>query len=139
MVLTIFFFCFQVKFLTPLDEGEQCEKKVNHAHKDSGIRRTSFVTIGNVGDTRTERQCPGGRDLERESMRFSLVFDLIRNVYQQIRSLGSPPLFQWALLCWTIYFTNMFGYIINNNNFTFRYFLLLNIAPIQKINVTRPS
>ncbi|XP_053980422.1 synaptic vesicle glycoprotein 2C-like [Hylaeus anthracinus] len=35
---------------------------------------------------------------------------LLKNIWLQMRSLASPPLLQYALLTWAIYFTNMFGY-----------------------------
>ncbi|XP_034187369.1 synaptic vesicle glycoprotein 2C [Osmia lignaria lignaria] len=40
----------------------------------------------------------------------SVLTELLRNVWQQMRCLASPPLLKYALLCWTIYFANMFGY-----------------------------
>ncbi|XP_076172184.1 synaptic vesicle glycoprotein 2C isoform X2 [Ptiloglossa arizonensis] len=40
----------------------------------------------------------------------SVLTELLKNIWQQMRSISSPPLLQYALLSWTIYFTNMFGY-----------------------------
>ncbi|XP_076672648.1 synaptic vesicle glycoprotein 2C [Andrena cerasifolii] len=39
-----------------------------------------------------------------------VLTELLKNIWQQMRSLASPPLLKYALLCWTIYFANMFGY-----------------------------
>lgn len=39
----------------------------------------------------------------------SVLMELLRNIWQQMRCLASPPLLKYALLCWTIYFANMFG------------------------------
>ncbi|CAK9829936.1 Synaptic vesicle glycoprotein 2B [Anthophora retusa] len=39
-----------------------------------------------------------------------VLMELLKNIWQQIRCLASPPLLKYALLCWTIYFANMFGY-----------------------------
>ncbi|KAG6799066.1 synaptic vesicle glycoprotein 2C-like [Apis mellifera caucasica] len=39
-----------------------------------------------------------------------ILMELLKNIWQQARSLASPPLLKYALLCWTIYFANMFGY-----------------------------
>ncbi|XP_076628278.1 synaptic vesicle glycoprotein 2C [Colletes latitarsis] len=39
-----------------------------------------------------------------------ILTELLKNIWQQMRSLASPPLLQYALLSWAIYFTNMFGY-----------------------------
>ncbi|XP_076288112.1 synaptic vesicle glycoprotein 2C isoform X2 [Lasioglossum baleicum] len=35
---------------------------------------------------------------------------LLKTIWQQMRCLASPPLLNYALLSWTIYFMNMFGY-----------------------------
>ena len=94
-----------MKFLSPLDEGEQPENKSKHDKET--FRSTSFMTVGNLGNSRIDNRRDDNS--ERESLRTSLVFELLNNVYKQMRSLGSPPLFKWAILCWTIYFTNMFG------------------------------
>lgn len=39
-----------------------------------------------------------------------MLTQLLKNIWQQIKSLASPPLLNYAILCWTIYFANMFGY-----------------------------
>ncbi|XP_031848592.1 synaptic vesicle glycoprotein 2C [Nomia melanderi] len=39
-----------------------------------------------------------------------VLTELVKNIWQQMRSLASPPLLKYALLSWGIYFTNMFGY-----------------------------
>ncbi|XP_043581448.1 synaptic vesicle glycoprotein 2B-like isoform X1 [Bombus pyrosoma] len=39
-----------------------------------------------------------------------VLMELLKNIWQQMRSLASPPLLKYALLCWTIYFANMCGY-----------------------------
>nr|XP_050857004.1 synaptic vesicle glycoprotein 2A-like isoform X3 [Vespula vulgaris] len=41
---------------------------------------------------------------------FGLFTVLLKNIWSQIRSISSLPLLKYAILCWTIYFTNMFGY-----------------------------
>lgn len=38
-----------------------------------------------------------------------VLMELLKNIWQQMRSLASPPLLKYALLCWTIYFANMCG------------------------------
>lgn len=38
-----------------------------------------------------------------------ILMELLKNIWQQARSLASPPLLKYALLSWTIYFANMFG------------------------------
>ncbi|KAG7213115.1 hypothetical protein KM043_002437 [Ampulex compressa] len=40
----------------------------------------------------------------------SVLAELLKNIWLQMCSLASPPLLQYALLCWMLYFTNMFGY-----------------------------
>ncbi|XP_012144597.2 synaptic vesicle glycoprotein 2C isoform X1 [Megachile rotundata] len=40
----------------------------------------------------------------------SVLMGLLKNIWQQMRCLASPPLLKYALLCWSIYFANMFGY-----------------------------
>ncbi|XP_076766331.1 synaptic vesicle glycoprotein 2C [Xylocopa sonorina] len=40
----------------------------------------------------------------------SVLTELLKNIWQQMRSLASPPLLKYAFLCWSIYFANMFGY-----------------------------
>ncbi|KOC59533.1 Synaptic vesicle glycoprotein 2B, partial [Habropoda laboriosa] len=39
-----------------------------------------------------------------------VLTELLKNIWQQMRCLGSPPLLKYALLCCCIYFANMFGY-----------------------------
>lgn len=46
-----------------------------------------------------------------------VLTELLKNIWQQMRSLASPPLLKYALLCWTIYFANMFGYVFHNWHF----------------------
>ncbi|GAB1869069.1 Synaptic vesicle glycoprotein 2B [Camponotus japonicus] len=36
--------------------------------------------------------------------------ELIKNIWWQLRTITSPPFLKYAVLLWTIYFTNMFGY-----------------------------
>ncbi|CAD1469033.1 unnamed protein product, partial [Heterotrigona itama] len=40
----------------------------------------------------------------------TVLMELLKNIWQQVRLLASLPLLKYALLCWTIYFANMFGY-----------------------------
>lgn len=39
----------------------------------------------------------------------TVLMELLKNIWQQVRLLASLPLLKYALLCWTIYFANMFG------------------------------
>ncbi|KAK2575696.1 hypothetical protein KPH14_012086 [Odynerus spinipes] len=39
-----------------------------------------------------------------------LFIVLLKNIWSQIRAITSWPLLKYALLCWSIYFMNMFGY-----------------------------
>ncbi|XP_071626003.1 synaptic vesicle glycoprotein 2C [Temnothorax longispinosus] len=43
-----------------------------------------------------------------------VLTELLKNIWWQLRTIASPPLFKYALLLWTIYFTNMFGYYAFN-------------------------
>ncbi|XP_043286886.1 synaptic vesicle glycoprotein 2C-like isoform X2 [Venturia canescens] len=89
---------YPVKYLCALNESKGQEKK----SKDIDVKKNRF------GDSCSDRHRVGG--FENNGNKPSLLLELLRNVYQQIRALGSPPYFKWALLCWTIYFMNMFGY-----------------------------
>ncbi|KAK9303031.1 hypothetical protein QLX08_005189 [Tetragonisca angustula] len=40
----------------------------------------------------------------------TVLMELLKNIWQQVRLLASLPLLKYALLCWAIYFANMFGY-----------------------------
>ncbi|XP_043518895.1 synaptic vesicle glycoprotein 2B-like [Frieseomelitta varia] len=40
----------------------------------------------------------------------TVLMELLKNIWQQVRLLASLPLLKYALLSWTIYFANMFGY-----------------------------
>ncbi|XP_066583450.1 synaptic vesicle glycoprotein 2C-like [Prorops nasuta] len=35
---------------------------------------------------------------------------LLKNVWYQMRTIASPPLLKYSILCWTMFFSNMFGY-----------------------------
>ncbi|XP_063991558.1 synaptic vesicle glycoprotein 2A-like isoform X2 [Diachasmimorpha longicaudata] len=39
-----------------------------------------------------------------------VIMRLLKNAWMQIKALSSPPLSTYAILCWTIYFTNMCGF-----------------------------
>lgn len=39
-----------------------------------------------------------------------VLTELLKNVWWQLRTIASPSLFKYAVLLWTIYFANMFGY-----------------------------
>jgi len=39
-----------------------------------------------------------------------VLTELLKNIWWQLRTIGSPPLLKYACLLWTIYFANMFGY-----------------------------
>ncbi|XP_011306582.1 synaptic vesicle glycoprotein 2C isoform X1 [Fopius arisanus] len=39
-----------------------------------------------------------------------VIMRLLKNAWMQIQALSTPPLSTYAILCWTIYFTNMCGY-----------------------------
>ena len=41
----------------------------------------------------------------------TVLMELLKNIWQQVRLLASLPLLKYALLCWAIYFANMFGYV----------------------------
>ncbi|XP_057337738.1 synaptic vesicle glycoprotein 2B-like isoform X1 [Microplitis mediator] len=39
-----------------------------------------------------------------------VIKKLLADAWRQVIALTSPPLVKWAVLCWTIYFTNLFGW-----------------------------
>ncbi|XP_050464735.1 synaptic vesicle glycoprotein 2C-like [Cataglyphis hispanica] len=39
-----------------------------------------------------------------------MLAELLKNIWWQLRTIASPPFLKYAILLWTIYFTNMFGY-----------------------------
>ncbi|XP_072765829.1 synaptic vesicle glycoprotein 2C [Anoplolepis gracilipes] len=40
----------------------------------------------------------------------NMLTKLVKNIWWQLRTIVSPPFLKYAILLWTIYFTNMFGY-----------------------------
>ncbi|CAL1677246.1 unnamed protein product [Lasius platythorax] len=52
-------------------------------------------------------------ELEKEKGPVSssdMLMELMKNIWWQLRTIASPPFLKYAVLLWTIYFTNMFGY-----------------------------
>ncbi|XP_014487353.1 PREDICTED: synaptic vesicle glycoprotein 2B-like [Dinoponera quadriceps] len=47
---------------------------------------------------------------ETSSSSFKTLADLVKNIWWQLRTIVSPPYLKYAIILWTIYTSNMFGY-----------------------------
>ncbi|XP_012270503.1 synaptic vesicle glycoprotein 2B isoform X2 [Orussus abietinus] len=85
-------------------------KEALHVLKDmyarnTGRNRHEYPVKVLLSDTYANPKKHGINDSES-----GVITELLKSIWHQIRSLASPPLACYALLCCTIYFANMFGY-----------------------------